>query len=388
MMNELFLLQFSSCMVTAILALMLIVSRFQVKWLNHNYEVSRWLICGAMLLLSSHYVLQMVYGIRAQSDVMGALVNILFYTPISLVISYGTFNVICFREGRKQFQRVSTMGYLLILAVFVIAVWQKGGLEIGFWLYVMLGLFTACMFYCVGTTIREIRHHRKIIEEESATDLLPYDRYTWASYLLMGTSVLVLVGGIAYRPFLFIIGPFMLLSLFIFTMSFIGYGYNIMPVDELMEEDEVGIRLPEDEITLQEELPQGNQQTSDISETVSDRACILSPEQIVKIEQVLHDWCEKGGFRDCTMNMPLLSAKLKIPREVLSKYFEGYLKSTFRVWLSDIRFQEAQRMLRENPHYNNDTISAECGFSSHAHLYKIFKAKTGMTPGQWKESLA
>lgn len=365
-MNELFLLQFSCCMITAILALMLIVSRFQVKWLNHNYEVSRWLICGAMLLLSSHYVLQMAYGIRAQSDDMGALVNILFYTPIALVISYGTFNVICFREGRKQFLRVSVVSYLLILAVFAIAVWQKGGLEIGFWLYVMLGLFTACMFYCVGTTIREIRYHRRIIEEESATDLLPYDRYTWASYLMMGVSVLVLVGGIAYRPFLFIIGPLMLLSLFIFTMSFIGYGYNIMPVDELVEVEEQDVKT---------------------SDSLTDTTCGLSAEQIVKIEQVLYEWCKKGGFRDSTMNMPLLSAKLKIPRDVLSKYFESYLKSTFRVWLSDIRFQEAQRMLRENPHYNNDAISSECGFSSHAHLYKIFKAKTGMTPGQWKESI-
>lgn len=207
--------------------------------------------------------------------------------------------------------------------------------------------------------------------------MLPYDRYTWASYILMAASVLVLVGGIAYRPFLFIIGPFMLLSLFIFTMSFIGYGFNIMPVDELMEEDEL---TEEDEMTEEDD--------SETSDILTESNCALSAEQIVKIEQVLYDWCKKGGFRDSTMNMPLLSAKLQIPRDVLSKYFEGYLKSTFRVWLSDIRFQEAQRMLRKNPHYNNDTISAECGFSSHAHLYKIFKAKTGMTPGQWKESLA
>lgn len=376
-MNELFLLQFTCCMVTTILALMLIVSRFQVRWLNHNYEVSRWLICGAMLFLSTHYVLQMAYGIRAQSDSMGALVNILFYTPIALVISYGTFNVICFREGRKRFQRVSAWSYLLMLAVFAIGMWQKGSLEIGFWLYVMLGLFVVCMFYSIATTIREIRHHRKIIEEESASELLPYDRYAWASYLLMAASVLVLVGGIAYRPFLFIIGPFMLLSLFIFTMSFIGYGYNIMPVDEMMEEAEM---MEVDMMTEEND--------SKASDFLTEKNEVLPAEQIVKIEHVLYDWCKKGGFRDSTMNMPLLSAKLQIPRDVLSKYFEGYLKSSFRVWLSDIRFQEAQRMLRENSHYSNDAISAECGFSSHAHLYKIFKAKTGMTPGQWKESLA
>ena len=44
-------------------------------------------------------------------------------------------------------------------------------------------------------------------------------------------------------------------------------------------------------------------------------------------------------------------------------------------------------MLLENPYFNIDTISAECGFSSHAHLYKMFKAKMGMTPGQWRLSV-
>lgn len=358
-MNMLFLLQFSCCLITTILALMLIVSRFQVRWPNHHYEVSRWLMCGSMLLLASHYILQMAYGIRAQSDTLGAVFNILFYTPIALVISYSTFNVICFREGRKRFQQVGGYSYLLILTVFALGVWQKGNLRIGFWLYIMLALFLASLVYCISTTIKEIRHHRKIIEEESASDLLPYDRYTWASYLLMAASVLVLTGGMVYRPFLFIISPLMLLSLIIFTMSFIGYGYNIEPVDALMTEEE-------EETEATEEIPDRN----------------------TEIEAALRKWCEQGGFRDSAMNMPLLSQKVKISRDELTKYFEEYLGSTFRVWLSDIRFQEAQRMLKENPHYNNDTISAECGFSSHAHLYKIFKAKTGMTPGQWKETLS
>ena len=33
-------------------------------------------------------------------------------------------------------------------------------------------------------------------------------------------------------------------------------------------------------------------------------------------------------------------------------------------------------------------VSIECGFSSHAHLYKVFKAKTGMTPIQWRRFMA
>ena len=81
-----------------------------------------------------------------------------------------------------------------------------------------------------------------------------------------------------------------------------------------------------------------------------------------------------------------LSHQLHILRSDLTYYFEQHLQRTFRVWLSDIRFQEVQRMMIQYPDYNNDAISSECGFSSRAHLYRIFKQKTGMTPGEWKAS--
>ena len=378
-MNALYSLQFASCIVTAMLAMMLMASRLQMRWLNRRYEVSRWLISGSMLILSSHYVLQMLYGFRAASDKVGAVVNILFYTPIAIVISYAIFNVICYREGRRLFRIVGAVFYLLILAAFLLGVLLTGNFDIGFMLYVMLAMFLACMCYCIVVTSREIRHHRKIIEEDSGEDLLPYDRYTWASYLLMATSVLLLVGGIMYRPLLFVVGPLMLFSLFIFTMSFIGYGFNMVPLDVMLEENNDTSLLSVEE---NEDVEQG--------ETVEDMERNLgglSVKRVNEIEKALADWCAKGGFRDSMANMPSLLKKVDVSRDELTMYFEKCLNSSFRVWLSDVRFQDAQRMLRENPYYSNDTISSECGFSSHAHLYKVFKAKTGLTPGKWKESV-
>lgn len=77
-MNQLYLLQFVCCILTAMFALMLVISRFQVRWVNKRYETSRWLLAFSMFMLSLHYVLQIEYDIRAKSDEMGALFNILF----------------------------------------------------------------------------------------------------------------------------------------------------------------------------------------------------------------------------------------------------------------------------------------------------------------------
>lgn len=367
-MNTLFLVQFACCIIVSMLGLILVLSRFQIRWTNRRYEVSRWLLAFSMFVLAWHYVLQMVCGFRAKGDEIGAVVNVLFYTPVSFIVSYATYNLICYRRGRKKFALLGCVSYALILICFFFFGYKDtpNGMHVGEWLYVMLALFAVTIVYSVYTTVIEIRYHRKIIEENTTEDLLPFDRYSYASYGMAGIMVLAMVGAICYRPLLYCVAPVMLFSLISFTISFLGYGYNMIPAEVRLELE-----------TADEPL-----EVMEVSEDVG-----LTSEKISIIESLLASWCDKGGYRDCTVNMPMLSVKLGIPRNELSMYFENCLKSSFRIWLSDIRFKEAQRMLLEECRYSNDTISSECGFSSHAHLYKIFKAKTGFTPGQWRDSV-
>lgn len=366
-MNTLFLVQFACCIIVSMLGLILVLSRFQIRWTNRRYEVSRWLLAFSMFVLAWHYVLQMVCGFRAKGDEIGAVVNVLFYSPVSFFISYATYNLICYRGGRKKFALLGCVSYALILICFFFGYNDTPrGMHMGEWLYVMLALFAVTIMYSTYTTVIEMRYHRKIIEENTTEDLLPFDRYTYTTYGLASIMVLAMVGAICYRPLLYCVGPLMLFSLISFTISFLGYGYNMIPAEVRLELD-----TADEPLEVMEE-----------SEEVG-----LGSEKISIIESMLASWCDKGGYRDSTVNMPMLSVKLGIPRNELSMYFENCLKSSFRIWLSDIRFKEAQRMLLEECRYSNDTISSECGFSSRAHLYKIFKAKTGFTPGQWRDSV-
>ena len=83
------------------LGLILVLSRFQIRWTNRRYEVSRWLLAFSMFVLAGHYVLQMLYGFRAKGDEVGAVVNVLFYTPISFINSYATYKLICYRDRKS-----------------------------------------------------------------------------------------------------------------------------------------------------------------------------------------------------------------------------------------------------------------------------------------------
>lgn len=125
------------------------------------------------------------------------------------------------------------------------------------------------------------------------------------------------------------------------------------------------------------------QQTSADSRTESLQP--LSDERRDFIQKSLDAWCANLGYKDSTVNMLTLSRTLCISKDELSVFFDQYLKTTFRIWLGDIRFTAAKKMMLEFPDYSNDIISAECGFSARTYLYRIFKSKEGCTPTEWRE---
>ena len=112
---------------------------------------------------------------------------------------------------------------------------------------------------------------------------------------------------------------------------------------------------------------------------------LISDERRDFIQNSLDDWCANLGYKDCNVNILTLSRTLCISKNELSQFFDQCLHSNFRIWLSEIRFNAAKKMMLEYPDYSNDIISAECGFSCRTHLYRIFKTKEGCSPTEWRD---
>ena len=127
-----------------------------------------------------------------------------------------------------------------------------------------------------------------------------------------------------------------------------------------------------------------NQQNS--SDTTTKPLLLISDERRAFIQKSLDDWCANMGYKDSNVNMLMLSRSLCISKNELSQFFDQCLHTNFRIWLSEIRFNAAKKMMLEYPDYSNDIISAECGFSCRTHLYRIFKTKEGCSPTEWRVS--
>ena len=306
-----YLLIFQSCAMTvmALMALLLLSSRFFQPHTTLNYEKSRWLLFTAMLLAVVHYLLQIFLGFRAASDELGALVNMLFYTPAVYLVSYASLRMVSDRKHKRLYMLVGFVSVALILVCFVV----------GYICYRSLNMPVALRSMAVVFCI----------------------------------SVLVL--------------------LVVYVLSFISFGYNLTPVSDIIDEE-----LDDDKAKTNSE--------EEVTEEASAPTATLTEQQCKQIRTSIERWRKAQGYSQPDVNSTNLAAKLRVPKRQLILYLSVYEGKTFRVWLSELRIEEAKRMLIEDENYKLETIAYACGFSHRNYLQNRFKAITGFTPREWQEN--
>ena len=363
-MNSLFLLQFACFIFMLVNAFIVALSHLHVRWENKRYERSRWMIVAALIGLAIQYVLQMTFGFRAMHDNLGAVINILLYTPCFSFISIGIYNIETTRANLRKMILMCSGIYAAIIVVFCVGICLHHSLYIREGLYLMLTLFCVSVFYCIYMIIQEMIRRKNMLETMAATDMMPYVRYSRASVIILWLAILAMPVAIFSTTLLYIVGPAVLLALLFFNLTFIALGNSYIPTEELLDKEEENQRSGEEN--------QRNEEEKHLQQ--------LSEERRNFIQNSLDQWCMDLGYKDCNVNMLTLSRTLCISKNELSQFFDQCLHSNFRIWLSEIRLNAAKKMMLEYPDYSNDIISAECGFSCRTHLFRIFKS---LRRGMW-----
>lgn len=368
-MDSLFTLQYTCLLVFAMIMLQLIVSRLYLTSTTLQYEKSRLLLIATAIVLITHYALQIKFKLRANDNNVGTVFNMLFYPIASYFLACSIIQIQSSRKTTRRYVIIGLLACLAIVGVFGTGWIVTGSMALGYFRHIMLGIFAISMIYFIVSPTIILRRTTHRINDETGGDISPYDRYVSSSYRMLCMLALSMIFAITWRPALFVVGPLILLAIFLFVSSFVALGFNIASVKDVLDEDDAN-----------------NTATDNISQNIiNDDPTTVSAQQAEQISEILAQWVADGGFRDTSANISKLAQQTRISRIRLSQYFDQQLGSTFRVWLSGIRFAEAQRLIQVHPEYNNDTISVYCGFSSRSQLYKIFNDNTGMSPREWRE---
>lgn len=383
----LYLLQFACLIFMFISAFFIAATRLHVRWINRRYECSRWMIFAALLFMAVHFFLQMYFGFRATGEDVGAVINVLVYLPCFTLFSMAIYNIEATHTKRRKMNLICAAVYAAMLAAFAVGYSFSGSLNIGAWLYVMLALFFGNIVYCIYMIIIEMNKRKKLLETMTATDMLPFIRYARASIAMLSLIAISMPFAILSTKLLYVVGPLGLLITLFFIVNFVAFGNYYVPTEELLDRER-GNGETDDEDDADDEQTTAENCASQSAADCDQSAQRLSAERSAFIQAALDKWCADMGYKDSSVNMLTLSHSLDINKNELTQFFSQCKNTTFRIWLSEIRFNAAKRMMIEYPDYSNDIISSECGFSSRSYLYRVFKEKEGCTPIAWRDKQA
>lgn len=358
--NALIILQ-TVCLTTeACMALLLATSRFHLREHDKKYEITRWLLVLAMILGVIHYWAQIHFGFRAQGDDVGAVINILFYTPMAYIVSYCTTRMACGKQRLHWLMRVGLISVVVVVSMFGVGWLVYKSLHMEYALYTMAVVFLLTMIYFIVFPVREIRRVRKKVEDETANDIDNYNMYMRVGTTITFTLAAFIPITIFSTTALLIFGPLFMLAEFFYVVSFVALGFNMQSISDILNSPDTG------------------------DETITER---MDPQQVEEIEKKIEGWIAVRGFSNPEVNLNSMARTLSVDKKLLTQFFAEQKGLTFRMWLSDLRIAEMKKMLLSHQEYTHEGIAMECGYSSRTWMQQRFKAVTGMTPAEWRNKM-
>ncbi len=119
----------------------------------------------------------------------------------------------------------------------------------------------------------------------------------------------------------------------------------------------------------------------DVEESKEDDVKSLS---FSEIEDALEMWVTEKKYLEADRTIISVANELNTNRTYLSNYINNYENKTFKEWISELRIEEAKKMLIEKPHMSINDISVSVGFTDRSNFGRNFLKMTGHTPSAWR----
>lgn len=370
------LMQFTAVVVLTLLALKLLLLPRKVA-VNGVVGMARWLMTAGILLLDLQFLLQYIYGLRAMGVTQAVLVNLVLFIPSSWNISLAL--IFLQRQGRvgiiDRWVGGSTWAAALLLLGAAAAIDGQPLLSHSPKLY--SAEIAASVLYLLMQGYYSSRHLRNLMQmrralqnyyDRDADDLLRWMKLSILVLMVMSLMVPLLIFvqsiGLAFFAIFFFIGIFFLVD------SFCGYAVSSAPT-KVSAAEENKDQEDEERRIVDEEL------------TTTNSAKELTADVLQHVEEAVNRWVAQGGYRQSGINMPSAAEAIGIPRYLLSAWLKQQ-GNTYSGWMTDLRIEEAKRILREHTEWNNEAVALHCGFSDRSYFQRKFKEKTGVSPSEFQ----
>ncbi|MBF9017624.1 MULTISPECIES: helix-turn-helix domain-containing protein [unclassified Oceanispirochaeta] len=110
----------------------------------------------------------------------------------------------------------------------------------------------------------------------------------------------------------------------------------------------------------------------------------LSEEKKNKKIETIIAYIDKECGQDINLN--IIADKINLNPSYISRLFKEHMKLSFIDYLTDVRIKKAMRLLKETD-LKIQEIGSEVGYFNSNYFIRLFKKKTGRTPGEYRQLL-
>ena len=105
-----------------------------------------------------------------------------------------------------------------------------------------------------------------------------------------------------------------------------------------------------------------------------------------KLESALKMWVEQKRFREYDKSRMEIVTELHTTKEIFHLYFATVKGVDFKTWRTELRIEEAKRLLLENRDVSTGIIGEVAGFSDRSNFHRQFVRIVGCSPKHWRET--
>lgn len=109
-------------------------------------------------------------------------------------------------------------------------------------------------------------------------------------------------------------------------------------------------------------------------------------DEATRIEKALKIWVAKKRYCEYDKSREEIAAELNTTKEALHQHFVTRKGVDFMTWRTELRIEEAKRMLIENKDFSINIVGEMSGFSDRSNFHRQFVKLVGCSPKQWRES--
>ena len=339
-------------------------------------------IATCYLVCSILFFVCLKYSGMPQYEVFSSMIMLVVTVLSSAVLSFSLINLLdeSYIEDDKCYLNI---GLVIVLSViFMKSFWWEPGLKRTA-VHVVYIVFV--LLQCIGHIIA----YRKLYREGKRKLEQYYDeeedhKLRWIHFcyvMMMLTQMFILV----YRTFptgvMKVYNVWYSLFLLYFAANFISFlGSHKMTLDAFAYK-----ALSGQDIAQALKKGRGRKKKTDDIEDKDDLS-VSNETEFKRLERNLDKWVKQKKFSEYDKSREEVAQELNTTKEFLHMYFTTRKGMDFKTWRTELRVQEAKRLLLENKELSINVIGEIAGFSDRSNFHRQFVKLVGCTPREWRDS--